>query len=49
LVLKEAYPKRPREIVDFLAPVAVDAPRLVLRLAAEKMTERDRAIVLGRR
>lgn len=48
-VLKEAYPKRPREIVDFLAPVAAGVPRLVLRLAAEKMSGRDRAIVLARK
>ncbi len=45
-VLKEAYPKRPREVVDFLAAPADGAPRLILRIAAEKMSERDRKIVL---
>jgi 3-methyladenine DNA glycosylase AlkD len=45
-VLKEAYPKRPREVVEFLA--ASGAPRLVLRIAAEKMTERARELVLRR-
>ncbi len=46
-VLKEAYPKRPKEVVAFLTKRA-GAPRLVLRLAAEKMTARHRAAVLGR-
>lgn len=48
-VLKEAYPKRPREVTDFLAARAAGVPRLVLRIAAEKMSQRDRAIVLGRK
>ncbi|MEK7408163.1 MAG: DNA alkylation repair protein [Acidobacteriota bacterium] len=45
-VLKEAYPKRPREVVEFLIERKDRAPRLVLRIAAEKMTARDRARVL---
>jgi len=44
-LLKEAYPKKPGEVLAFLRARAV--PRLVLRLAAEKMTQRDRAVVLG--
>jgi 3-methyladenine DNA glycosylase AlkD len=47
-VLKETYPKRPREVLAFLGPRKARAPRLVLRLAAEKMTARDRAQVLAR-
>ncbi len=42
-VLKEAYPKKSSEVMRFLLPRAGAAPRLVLRLAAEKMSERDRA------
>ncbi|HVX66655.1 MAG TPA: DNA alkylation repair protein [Bryobacteraceae bacterium] len=42
-VLKEAYPARPAEVMEFLLPRAAAAPRLVLRLAAEKMGARDRA------
>jgi 3-methyladenine DNA glycosylase AlkD len=45
-VLKVAYPKRPREVVGFLKPRSGSTPRLVLRIAAEKMTARDRAGVL---
>ena len=47
-VLKETYPKRPREVVAFLKPRAAATPRLVLRIAAEKMTARDRAAVLAK-
>ncbi len=47
-VLKETYPKKPREVVTFLKPRAATAPRLVLRIAAEKMSARDRAAVLAR-
>jgi 3-methyladenine DNA glycosylase AlkD len=47
-VLKETYPKKPREVVAFLKPRAATAPRLVLRIAAEKMTARDRAAVLAK-
>ena len=41
-LLKETYPKKPREVLDFLDAWRERAPRLVLRLAAEKMTEQDR-------
>ena len=47
-VLKEAYGKRPREVVGFLERVGARAPRLVLRIAAEKMSARDRAAILAR-
>lgn len=40
-VLKEAYPKRPEEVLEFLRLRAF--PRLVVRYAAEKMTKADRA------
>jgi 3-methyladenine DNA glycosylase AlkD len=45
-LLKETYPKRPREVIRFLNDWRAGAPRLVLRLAAEKMTERDRQWLL---
>jgi len=45
-LLKETYPKKPRETLEFLDPWRKSAPRLVLRLAAEKMTERDRRWLL---
>ena len=45
-LLKETYPKRPREVLDFLEGWRTRAPRLVLRLAAEKMTEKDRRWLL---
>lgn len=45
-LLKETYPKKPREVLEFLDPWRPRAPRLVLRLAAEKMTERDRKWLL---
>ncbi len=48
-VLKETYPKKPAEVMRFLLPRAARTPRLVLRLAAEKMTAADRARLLGRR
>ena len=47
-VLKETYPKKPAEVMKFLLPRAARTPRLVLRLAAEKMTPADRARLLGR-
>ncbi len=47
-VLKETYPKKPAEVMRFLLPRAARTPRLVLRLAAEKMTADDRARLLGR-
>ena len=46
-VLKETYPKKPREVVAFLKPRAAGAPRLLLRIAAEKMSPGDRAEVLA--
>jgi 3-methyladenine DNA glycosylase AlkD len=45
-LLKETYPKKPREVLEFLDPFRKDAPRRVLRLAAEKMTARDRRWLL---
>ena len=36
-ILKEAYPKRPREVLAFLKGWRAPAPRLLLRIAAEKM------------
>jgi 3-methyladenine DNA glycosylase AlkD len=45
-LLKETYPKRPRQALDFLDPWRAHAPRLVLRLAAEKMTVKDRTWLL---
>jgi len=47
-LLKETYPKKPREVLDFLDGWRARAPRLVLRLAAEKMTEKDRRWLLKR-
>src|ERR1700685_3864611 len=41
-LLKETYPKRPRETIRFLDDWRASAPRLVLRLAAEKMTAQNR-------
>jgi 3-methyladenine DNA glycosylase AlkD len=46
-LLKEAYPKRPREVVAFLEPRKSRPSRVLLRYAAEKMTPADRAAVLG--
>ena len=40
-LLKETYPKRPEETMEFLRSCAF--PRLVVRYAAEKMTKSDRA------
>jgi 3-methyladenine DNA glycosylase AlkD len=45
-LLKETYPKRPREALDFLDGRRARAPRLVLRLAAEKMTAQHRQWLL---
>jgi 3-methyladenine DNA glycosylase AlkD len=47
-LLKESYPLKPREVIRFLDDWRADAPRLVLRLAAEKMTDRDRRWLLKR-
>jgi 3-methyladenine DNA glycosylase AlkD len=46
-LLKETYPKKPREVVRFLR-AHPDAPRLVVRYAAEKMTTPDRQTVMRR-
>jgi 3-methyladenine DNA glycosylase AlkD len=48
-LLKETYPKRPRELLNFLDPWRTGAPRLVLRLSSEKMTEKDRRWLLAKR
>jgi 3-methyladenine DNA glycosylase AlkD len=45
-LLKETYPKRPRELLQFLDAWRTKAPRLTLRLAAEKMTPKDREWLL---
>jgi 3-methyladenine DNA glycosylase AlkD len=45
-LLKETYPHKPREVIRFLDGWRVDAPRLVLRIAAEKMTAKDRQWLL---
>jgi 3-methyladenine DNA glycosylase AlkD len=47
-VLKEAYPKRSGQLMSFLLPRAARTPRIVLRLAAEKMSAKDRAALLAR-
>lgn len=41
-LLKEAYAAKPREVVKFLERRSGQAPRLVLRIAAEKMTPAHR-------
>jgi 3-methyladenine DNA glycosylase AlkD len=46
-LLKETYPKKPREVMRFLEPWRGKAPRLVLRYAAEKMSPADRAHLLA--
>ena len=45
-LLKETYPKRPREVVEFLSVRRERASRLTLRYAAEKMSAKDKQIVL---
>lgn len=47
-VLKETYPKKPAEVVRFLAPWRATAPRLLIRYAAEKMNAGDRAFIMAR-
>lgn len=47
-LLKEAYPKKPKEVVRFLAARKGRPSRLLLRYAAEKMTPADRTVVLSR-
>ena len=34
-LLKETYPKKPREVMRFLIPQRLSIPRLILRYAAE--------------
>jgi 3-methyladenine DNA glycosylase AlkD len=46
-LLKETYPKSPRETVGFLMPRRARASRTTLRYAAEKMSARDRKEVLA--
>jgi 3-methyladenine DNA glycosylase AlkD len=45
-LLKETYPKKPRETIRFLLGIGKRAPRLVLRIAAEKMSPADRKKIL---
>ena len=46
-LLKETYPKRPAALMKFLLPLRDKTSRLVLRLAAEKMSAADRARLLS--
>ena len=46
-LLKETYPRKPREVVAFLHREGQRASRLTLRYAAEKMTAKDRRKFLG--
>ena len=46
-LLKETYPKKSAAVVKFLLPWRGNAPRLVLRYAAEKMSAADRVRVLA--
>jgi 3-methyladenine DNA glycosylase AlkD len=46
-LLKEAYPKKPREVMAFLVPRTARASRLLLRYAAATMSGADRASLLG--
>jgi len=45
-LLKETYPRKPREVIRFLDDWRATAPRLVLRIAAEKMTAKDKKWLL---
>jgi len=45
-ILKETYPKRPREVLAFLDAWRATAPRLLLRIAAEKMTPQHKKWLL---
>ncbi len=47
-VLKETYPRKPQEVLRFLADWRTTGPRLVLRYAAEKMTAKDKKWLLTR-
>ena len=46
-LLKETYATQPRDVMRFLRSRKAGAPQMVLRIAAEKMSPADRAIVLG--
>jgi 3-methyladenine DNA glycosylase AlkD len=46
-LLKETYPKKPGEVMRFLMPLRESTTRLVLRYAAEKMSKKDKARLLG--
>lgn len=46
-LLKETYPKRPKETVSFLVKNREKTTRLVLRYAAEKMSSADKTRVLA--
>ena len=47
-LLKEAYPQKPREVVEFMLPRLHRMPRLMVRYAAEKMSPAHRAAVMLR-
>ena len=47
-LLKETYPRRPREVLHFLDSWRATAPRLLLRYAAEKMTAKDKKWLMAR-
>jgi 3-methyladenine DNA glycosylase AlkD len=47
-LLKETYPKKPGEVMQFLMPQRHLVPRLVLRYAAEKMTSQDKTRLLAK-
>jgi 3-methyladenine DNA glycosylase AlkD len=47
-LLKETYPKKPREVMGFLMPERENTTRLVLRYAAEKMSKQHKARLLGK-
>jgi hypothetical protein len=44
-LLKEAYPRRPRETVTFVKSLPFS--RVTVRYAAEKMTPRDKTMVMA--
>ena len=48
-LLKEAYAAKPREVVRFLKLRSRQTPRIVLRIAAEKMPPADRTLCLHKR
>ena len=48
-LLKEAYAAKPREVVRFLKLRSRQTPRIVLRIAAEKMSPADRTLCLHKR